>query len=58
MKWMLSIFFLNCFVVDPIVVKTVSNTSVSTENSKFFFDKRLFFLQDTKEPTNKTDKNK
>jgi hypothetical protein len=39
-------------------VKTVSKTSVSTENSRFFLDNRLFFLQETKDPTSKNENNK
>ncbi len=39
------LYNLNCLVVDPNVVKTVSKTTVSTENVKFDLENAIGFLQ-------------
>ena len=38
------LYILNCRVVEPMVVKTVSKTIVSAENERFPLEKPVIFL--------------
>ena len=38
------LYILNCLVVEPMVVKTVSKTIVSAENERFPLEKPVIFL--------------